>query len=171
MTQVIHISPKGILIIKKFEGLHDGDLHQIGLQPKMCPAGVWTIGYGHALLNKNTGEWLRGEADYHLIAEQYPQYLKLTELQATEILEDDLAEFEKKVLQRLKITVTQNQFDALVSHTFNTGGSNGLFELINKKASKEAIRKWWTTKYITGDGKILPGLIKRRREECDLYFT
>lgn len=164
-------STKGIQLIKEFEGLHDGDLKKIGLQPKMCPARVWTVGYGHALWNKETKQWLRGEADYPLIAKQYPQFLNMTEAQASELLEEDLTEFEEKVNRRLKVPVNQNQFDALVSHTFNTGGSDGLFRLINEKAGKAAIYEWWTKKYITGDGKLLPGLIKRRRKEADLYFS
>ena len=40
---------KGIELIKSFESLHDGDLSKIGLQPKMCPAQIWTEGYGRAM--------------------------------------------------------------------------------------------------------------------------
>lgn len=43
-------SENGIILIKHYESLHDGDLSRIGLQPKMCPAGYWTEGYGHAIL-------------------------------------------------------------------------------------------------------------------------
>ena len=39
-------------LVKSFEGIHDGDLTVIGLQPKMCPAGIWTVGYGRALRSK-----------------------------------------------------------------------------------------------------------------------
>lgn len=165
------ISNKGIALIKQFEGLHDGDLKAIGLQPKMCPAQIWTIGWGHALLNKKTGKWLRGDADFPLIKKQYPQYENMTLTQADELLEEDLQEFETRVNRKLKLNLNQNQFDALVSHTFNTGGSDGLFNLINRQARKDEIFEWWTTKYIRGNGKILPGLIKRRRKEADLYFS
>ena len=48
--QEMRTSNKGIDLIKEFEGLHDGDLSIIGLQPKMCPAGIWTQGYGHAII-------------------------------------------------------------------------------------------------------------------------
>ena len=30
----------------------------------MCPAGIWTVGLGHALINKKTGKWLKGQGDY-----------------------------------------------------------------------------------------------------------
>ena len=57
-------SSSGIALIAYFEQYHDGDLTKIGLQPKMCPAGIWTVGLGHALINKNTGKWLKGQQDY-----------------------------------------------------------------------------------------------------------
>ncbi|RTZ49407.1 hypothetical protein EJ377_01775 [Chryseobacterium arthrosphaerae] len=47
-----------------------------------------------------------------------------------------LPTYEKIVNAKVKIPLTQNQFDALVSHTYNTGGSDGLFSLINKKHAK-----------------------------------
>ena len=49
----------GIELIKEFESLHDGDLSIIGLQPKMCPAGIWTEGYGHAMRD-NKGNFIKG---------------------------------------------------------------------------------------------------------------
>jgi len=46
------ISKQGIELIKFFESLHDGNLSKIGLQPKLCPANIVTIGYGRALKDK-----------------------------------------------------------------------------------------------------------------------
>ena len=40
-------------LIKHFESLHDGDLHKIGLQPKMDSVGIWTCGYGRAMIDPN----------------------------------------------------------------------------------------------------------------------
>ena len=71
-------SKSGKDIIKYYEGLHDGNLKKIGLQPKMCPAGIWTVGWGYALVNKSTGKWLRGREDYNLIEKQYPEYSNMT---------------------------------------------------------------------------------------------
>jgi lysozyme len=161
-------SEAGIDLIKHFEGLHDGDLKKIGLQPKMCPAGIWTVGYGYALVNKNTGQWLKGEKDFHLIAKQYPDYVNMTEIQAEKLLAWCLTKYEGIVLKKVKATITQNQFDALVSHTFNTGGSDTLFKLVNQGKIKEAT-EWIRTKYTTGGGKVLPGLVRRRAAEAVLF--
>ena len=79
--------------------------------------------------------------------------------------------FEKIVNERIIVTLNQNQFDALVSHTYNTGGSDTLFELINSKATDFAIRNWIETRYTTSKGILLPGLLKRRKEEAALYFN
>lgn len=71
-----------------------------------------------------------------------------------------------------KITaqINQNQFDALLSHTYNMGGSNTLFSLINQKAVFLKIRDWPTSRYIMADGKVLNGIIKRRKAQVDLFF-
>ena len=150
----------GIDLIKFFEGIHDGDLKQIGLQPKKCPAGIWTEGYGHAMRDSN-GNFLKGkEMPNHTISES----------EAVVLLQKDLNVFELIVSRKLKIAVLQNQFDALVSHTYNTGGSDTLFKLINQKAPNEQIKKWFETKYITGGGVRLKGLVERRKSESKLYF-
>lgn len=54
------INDKCTLVTKHFESLHDGDLTIIGLQPKMCPAGIWTEGYGNAIVDPLTGKFLKG---------------------------------------------------------------------------------------------------------------
>ena len=79
--------------------------------------------------------------------------------------------FEKIVNERINVTLNQNQFNALVSHTYNTGGSDTLFELINESASNDLIRNWIETRYTTAKGMLLPGLVKRRKEEAALYFN
>lgn len=150
----------GVDLIKHFEGLHDGDLKQIGLQPKKCPAGIWTQGYGSAMRDKN-GNFLKGNV--------MPK-ATITEKQAEQLLAKDLEVFENIVMRKVKVLLTQNKFDALVSHTYNTGGSDTLFKLINQNAPAEQIRKWFTTKYITGNGKRLQGLVNRRNAEAKLYF-
>lgn len=156
----------------KYEGLHDGDLTKIGLQPKMCPAGIWTVGYGYALVNKKTGKWLKGQSDYKYIAEQYPEYMNMTEESAKKNLIEFLIKYEKKVSLSVKVPLNQNQFDALVSHTMNTGGSTTLFALINQKNDISLIEDWWKTRYITIDGKKkLKGLILRRAEEFELFTS
>jgi lysozyme len=75
------------------------------------------------------------------------------------------------VNSKVKIELNQNQFDALVSHAYNTGGSETLFSLINKRAADLEIKDWFTKRYIIAGGKVLKGLIRRRRAEADMFFT
>jgi len=159
-------SSVGIDLIKEFESLHDGDLSKIGLQPKMCPAKVWTEGYGRAMRNKD-GVFLKGTKDKK---EAYANITINNKQEAEQALIEDLRVFERIVSFKIKIPLTQNQYDSLVSYTYNTGGSDTLFKLINKKAPEEQIRKWFETKYITANGVRLQGLVRRRKAESDLFF-
>lgn len=158
---------KGKAIIKEFEGLHDGDLKKIGLQPKMDPVGIWTEGWGRAMRDSK-GNFLKGPKN-KILAEQRATIKTLEE--AEKALEEDLAPRELAVMRKLKVKVNQNQFDALVSHYYNTGGSATLFDLINSNAGKQKIYKWFTEKYVTGQGVKLAGLVRRRKAEANLYFS
>lgn len=140
-------SKKGIDLIKKYEGCK--------LKAYLCPAGVPTIGYGNTFYED--GKKVK-------IGDSINQEM------ADDLLFNLLPKFEKIVLSKVKVPINQNQFDALVSHTWNTGGSNTLFNLINKIVPSAEIKTWFTTKYITANGKVLNGLVKRRKEECELYF-
>ena len=157
----------GVNIIKRFESLHDGDLTLVGLQPKMCPRGIWTAGYGRALRGKD-GRFLVGKKDKE---EAYKVNTIDNEAEANAALMEDLMVFERIVTSKVKVPITQKQFDALVSHTYNTGGSDTLFKLINKKAPEAQIRRWFETKYITSGGVRLRGLVNRRKAESDLFFS
>jgi lysozyme len=162
------ISEKGLKLIKEFESLHDGDLTQIGLQPKMCPAGVWTEGWGHAIIDPKTGKFLRGAENKE---RAYALATVKTEAEAdAQLIRNMRTKFEPYVNKRVKIPLTQNQFDALVSHTYNTGGSDGLFRLVNNKASEALIRDWFEKRYITAAGVVQRGLIRRRKAEADLFL-
>lgn len=140
-------SINGINLIKKFEGCK--------LKAYLCPAGIPTIGYGNTFYEDGRkvklGDSIRQDM-------------------ADELLRNLLPKFEKIVLSKIHVTINQNQFDALVSHTYNTGGSNTLFDLINAKATDEKIKFWFENKYIMGGGVRLPGLVARRKAECELYF-
>ena len=155
----------GIDLIKHFEGLHDGDLKTIGLQPKMCPALIWTEGYGHAMRDSN-GNFIKGIANKKLALSRITIH---NEAEAVSALANDLMVYENIVAKKIKVTLTQNEFDALVSYTYNTGGSDTLFKLINKKAPQEQIKKWFETKYITANGVVLKGLVERRKSEYKLF--
>ena len=156
----------GINLIKDFESLHDGDLKLIGLQPKMDPIGIWTEGYGRAMRDKK-GNFIRGLENRSLA---YANITINNEVEASTALLEDLKVYEAIVGQKIRIELSQNQFDALISYTYNTGGSDNLYKLINTRASNKDIRDWFETHYVTGSGKRLPGLVRRRKAEADLYF-
>jgi len=159
---------KGINLIKEFESLHDGDLKQVGLQPKMCPAGIWTEGYGRAMRD-NKGLFIKGSASKTLA---YSSISIHNEEEAVKALMEDLKPREQLVIQKIKVPLTQNQFDALVAYFYNIGFSDTMVKLINGKFPIEQITKWWKTHYITGEGnpKSLAGLIRRREAESNLFI-
>jgi len=140
-------SQRGIALIKQFEGLK--------LNAYLCSANVPTIGYGNTYYPNGVKVKL-GD--------------KISQEQAEELLKDILKKFEAIVNRKLKVKVSQNQFDALVSHTYNTGGSDTLFRLINNGANEQDIRSWIETRYITANGVKLNGLVRRRKAESDLFF-
>ena len=138
-------SSKGINLIKKYEGFRS--------KAYLCPARIWTIGYGHTSGVKS------GDV--------------ITEAQGEEYLRADLKEAEN-VINSHNLELNQNQFDALVSFVFNLGPGNfnrsTLLKLI--KGSRYDVRiKAEFRKWVYGGGKVLNGLVKRRKEEAELYFS
>lgn len=165
------ISNKGIELIKFFESLHDGNLSKIGLQPKLCPSDIWTIGWGHAIVDPLTNKFITASTPngYERACELYPD---LTLEQAEDLLKKDIAEREVLVNKNLKIKLNQSQFDALLSHTFNCGVSETLYNLINNyPLDSTTIKLWWEGRYIKSKGVKLKGLVKRRRVEYELFST
>jgi len=160
-------------LIKHFEGLHDGDLTKVGLQPKMCPAGIWTIGWGHALRSQDGKTFLRGAADK---AEAYKRYDNLTEEDADNLLLSDLHYYELEVDRMVKVILTENQRGALVSFAYNVGlgnlGSSTLLVMVNKglfqRASEEFLK--WDKATVNGKKVSLLGLQKRRNAEQALFL-
>jgi len=142
-------SQKGINLILSFEGF--------SAKPYLDSAGIPTIGYGNTYYPGGKKVTMKDPS--------------ITKEKGAELFASVLPTYEKIVYGKIKIPLTQNQFDALVSHTYNTGGSDTLFSLINKKADAESIRIWFTTKYTTAGGKVLNGLIRRRKAEADLFFS
>jgi lysozyme len=166
----VKTSEQGIRLIKFFESIHDGDLKKIGLQPKQCPVGIWTVGYGRALKDLN-GQWLKGVEGYKRMLEIYPDLETITEDEACEMLEEDLMIYEKRV-DSLGLKLFQYQFDALVSFSYNLGfnalkTSTLLRRIKGEKGSiYEAFLMW-----NKADGKVLNGLVKRRQSEANLFLS
>jgi len=140
----MNIPQKGIDLIKKYEGCK--------LSAYKCPAGVWTIGIGH------TAGVKQGD--------------KITQAQADELFKNDLKRFEKGINSLVKVSLNENQFSALVSLTFNIGIGNfsksTLLKLLNHGKYQEASKEF--EKWVFSKGKKLNGLIKRRKEEKELFI-
>lgn len=132
----MEIGQAGIDLIKQHEGCR--------LTAYRCPAGVWTIGYGH------TGSDVK-------------QGMVITQAEADRLLQQDLERFEKNVMKfNNKYHWTQNEFDALVSFAFNIGSIDQL--TANGTRTKAQIAQAMLL-YNKAAGKVLPGLTKRRQAE------
>lgn len=135
-------SQRGINLIKEFEGLR--------LTAYRCPAGVYTIGYGHTRGVK------RG--------------MKITEEEASAFLTADLRNSEKAVERYDRIYHwNQNEFDALVSFTFNCGATNLRSLLRNGRRNRSQIIETLPL-YRKAGGKVLKGLERRRAAEKTLFL-
>jgi len=137
------ISIEGIALIKKFEGCR--------LESYKCAAGVPTIGYGSTKGIK--------------------MGMTITQEDAEQLLLKDIAEFEEFVLEASEMPLSQHQFDALVSWTFNLGPSNlnasTMLKVLNKGEYEDVpaqIKRW-----NKAGGKVLDGLIRRREAEALLF--
>jgi len=165
------VDPRAIALIKRFESLHDGDLSEIGLQPKMDPVGIWTAGYGHALRDPDTGQFLQGANDR--AAALALVHGGLTEAQADDLLERDLEQFSDGVSRRVTAPLSSSEFGALVSFAFNVGLGNfkgsTLLRLLNAGDFKGAADQF--ARWNRAGGKILPGLVKRRYAERTLFLS
>ena len=140
-------SQVGIDLIKSFEGCK--------LTAYKCSAGVNTIGFGNTYY-KNGNKVKIGD--------------KITQDEANKLFLDLLPKYEKTVLDAIKVPLNQNQFDALVSFCWNCGSSKTLFKMVNEKFSEMNIVNWWCTHYIMGGGKVLNGLVRRRKAEATLFI-
>ena len=141
-------SEAGLRLIKEFEGFRS--------KAYVCPAGVLTIGYGHT---SAAGEpaVVRG--------------MEITNGVAHEILRSDLERFERGVTRLVKVDLEQNQFDVLVSFAFNCGLGNlkksTLLKRVNAKRFEDVPAE--LMKWTRGGGKVLPGLVRRRRAEAEMW--
>ena len=140
--------PRGTRIIKEHEGLR--------LAPYLCPAGVWTIGYGNTRL-----------------ATLFREYnIALTQAQAIAVLDGDIADTESAVNYLVVVKIGQPQFDALVSFVYNVGkqafNKSTLLWKLNQGQYPSAAAEF--DKWIHGGGVVLPGLVRRRAAEKALFL-
>lgn len=168
-----NISTDTINLIKHYESLHDGDLKAVGLQPKMCPAGIWTVGYGHAVTDAS-GKQLKGQTTYEQALALYPA---MTVQEAEALLAVDLRKFAASVAPMIKQPVNGNQFGALVSFAYNVGvgalRSSTLLKKVNAGDYAGAAAEFpkWDKATVNGKTVALAGLTARRKSEQYLFTT
>lgn len=140
---------KGIELIIEFEGFR-ADAY-------LCPAGVWTIGYG------STRGVKKGD--------------RITMLDAKERLKRELVEYEEAVASALLIHPNENEFSACVVLAYNIGvsgfKSSSVVKAHNRGNKEAAARAFnlWNKATVGGEKKTLPGLTRRRMAEAALYLT
>lgn len=165
------ISKKAIQLIKHYESLHDGNLKEIGLQPKMDPVGIWTIGWGHAIADPVTKQFIRGKENYKRASALFPNF---NEQQAEDLLVRDLSAFETAVRKELKVKLNDDQVGALVSFAYNVGVSgykqSSALRFINQNNIAEGGNRLllWNKGTVNGKKVELKGLTYRRMSERDL---
>ena len=137
-------SDRLIEALKRFEGLR--------LEAYQCAAGRWTVGYGHTLTAR--------------------EGMIIDEERAEHLLRQDVKTIERWLTSK-NVTEEQHQFDALVSFIFNLGIANfydsTLRKVIERGGSVDEIRKQWM-RWVYAKKKVLPGLVKRREWECNLFI-
>ena len=138
-------SETGIELIKKWEGCR--------LNAYLCPANVWTIGYGHTAGVKKGDE--------------------ITYAEANKLLKSDLEHYEKAVNDSVTAPLNQNQFDALVLFTYNVGvgafQKSTLLRTLNHKNYRGAAQQF--KRWVKAGKKTLPGLVSRRKDEEELFLS
>lgn len=156
MCKVLKISSIGLALIKKWEGFQ--------AKAYLCPAGVWTIGYG-------TTKWLDGKA--------VKKGDTITEPVALQLLERQVNEHAATIPTYVKRPLNQNQFDALASFQYNLGrhilnGNKTLVAALNNgdwvKATEQMRLYNKATNPQTGKKEILRGLDNRRKAEITLFL-
>lgn len=141
--KIMQISKEGLSLIKKFEGFES--------RAYLCPAGVWTIGYGHTKDVKEGDEWSQTHAEH--------------------MLEVELEEFCEYVNKMVEVPLEQYQFDALVAWVYNLGAGNfkesTLLRVLNQGDYDDVphqIKRW-----NKAGGRVLQGLVRRREAEALLF--
>lgn len=170
------INKATIDLVKRFEGLGDGDRSRPGLQPYICPAGYWTIGYGRVVRGPD-GRMFKGEVDRSAAATIYPD--GIDEAQAAAFLMEDLTDIGRQVSARLRVLVGDNQFGACISFVYNVGiaafTACTLLKKLNAGDRAGAAMQFlaWNkaTDPRTGRKVELPGLTLRRAAERALFLT
>lgn len=138
-----HITQDGLDLICHFEGFSPIIY--------LCPAGYPTIGYGHLITEANKEQFLDG----------------IDELEALDLLKTDVQKAEQSVLCLINVPLTDGQFDALVSFTFNLGGGALQRSTLRRKVNRQehsAVPAEFM-KWVWAGGRKQNGLVRRRKAE------
>ncbi len=138
-----HSGSQSYAIIKEFEGLR--------LEAYKCPAGVLTIGYGHTKGVKVNQ--------------------KISEKEADRLFAQDIKEFEGYIDRMVKVDLTSNQYEALVSFVYNIGPGAFMHSTLLKKLNAGDYKgaQGQFIRWNKAGGKTLPGLTRRRKAEAKLF--
>jgi len=138
-------SEQGLALIRRFEGFSP--------KPYRCPAGYLTIGYGH------------------MVKEHEHYDNGISEQEAALLLKEDAGIAERAIMRLISAPLTQPQFDALVSFTFNLGAGALQRSTLRRKLNRfeydeipQELSKW-----IWAGGQRLAGLIYRRKAEAEMF--
>ena len=145
----MEINKAGKDLIKKFEGCK--------LKAYKCPANVWTIGFGNTFYEDGT-KVKEGEV--------------ITQERADELFDIIISDFVRMTDALVKSDVTENNFSALVSFTFNVGTGNLKKSTLLKKVNanpKDPSIKAEFMKWTRANNVVLKGLVRRREAEAKLY--
>lgn len=155
------ISKQALDMIKHHEGVR--------LKPYRCPARLWTVGVGHVIVPEHAKTPFDERLNLKL-PKEWNRQLTMEEVDA--ILQADLKRFEAGVRKLCPANLSQSRLDALVSFSFNVGLGNLQRSSIRMRHNRgdfagaaDEFMKW--TK---AAGKVLPGLVKRRTDERNLYL-
>jgi len=144
------LSQDGIALIANSEGRR--------LTAYKCPAGVWTVGYGHTSAQGSP--------------EVYPG-LTITKEEADEILFRDIHTTTQTIAEHVKVRLTQSQFDALVSFIYNVGAKRFIKSTLLKKLNEGdyAAIPSQLARWVYSRGKVSKGLVNRRQAEADMWIA
>lgn len=146
----MRMGQKGLTLLKKFEGWRS--------EAYLDPVGIWTIGYGHTSA-AGSPKVVSG--------------MTISRAEGENILRKDLKLYEKAVNDKVKVTLNQNQFDALTSFCYNVGPGNFGESSVLKAVNSQQFHlvPFNLMRWTKAGGKTLEGLKRRRKAEGRLFNT
>ena len=136
-------------LIKRYEGFRP--------QAYQDSVGVWTIGYGTTIIN----------------GQPVKQGMTITQDQALQLVQQEVNKLWSKIESILKVKINDNQMNALVDFAYNLGynalKTSTLMRLVNESKFDEAANQF--PRWVYAGGKVLPGLVKRREAERQLFLS